>query len=96
MLFIFILEKINSIFPFNDSHDSPSHDSPSHDSPSHDSPSHDFVFFKEWFKILKRNLIKNSVKVNFCKNEFKQLLINYPNWLYINDLEQSKMSLLFQ
>jgi hypothetical protein len=60
-------------------------------------PSEEFVFFREWTKLLLKNLNGNPLrreKVMNTRHSFDKLFQNYPNWLYIKQIDKGKMDLL--
>lgn len=62
-------------------------------------PSQEFAFFKEWSTLLLKNIGADPGKretVENTKKVFEKLFINYPHWLFIQEIDQEKISLLFK
>lgn len=60
-------------------------------------PSEEFVFFREWSKLLLKNLNENPLwreKVMNTRYSFDKLFEQFPHWLYIKEIDKGKMELL--
>lgn len=55
----------------------------------------EFGFFKEWYSLLKKNVITNNrEKVEYSRKVFEKLLVDNPHWLSIANVDKEKMDLL--